>query len=99
MRDALSVARQGDELVVAIAEELDYMLIERLRLLLTRAGAPPSAASLDELGTTYVFRGTLGAEEGSAAEVIGEESALLGSGEDADCRLAPIVRFSLGGGG
>ena len=97
LRAALDVARPGDELVVAIAEEFDYMLIERLRLLLTRAGAPPSGSTLNDLGTTFVFRGTVGSAAGSATESAGEESARLSGGDDGvDCRLAPIVRFDSG---
>ena len=97
VRAALEAAGPGDELVVAIAEEFDYMLIERLRLLLTRAGAPTSGTTLDEIGTTYAFRGTLGSPAGSARENAGEASAGLpdGNAED-DCRLAPIIRFDLG---
>ena len=96
LRAALDAARPGDELVVAIAEELDYMLIERLRLLLTRAGAPPSGSTLDELGTTFVFRGTVASVAGSATEGTGQESVQLSGGDgDADCRLAPLVRFEI----
>ncbi len=97
LRAALDVARPGDELVLAIAEELDYMLIERLRLLLTRAGGAPSGATLNELGTTFVFRGTMGSVAGSATESTGRESAQLAGGDvGGDCRLAPIVRFDIG---
>lgn len=97
LRAALDAARPGDELVVAIAEELDYMLIERLRLLLTRAGAVPSGPTLNELGTTFVFRGTVGSAAGSATESAGQESAQLSGGDDGvDCRLAPIIRFDIG---
>jgi hypothetical protein len=97
LREALAAARPGDELIVAIAEELDYMLIERLRLLLTRAGAPQSDSALNELGTTFVFRGTVGSAAGSATETVGGESVQLTSDEGgADCRLAPIVRFDIG---
>ena len=97
LRAALDAARPGDELIVAIAEELDYMLIERLRLLLTRAGAPQSDSTLNELGTTFVFRGTVGSAAGSATEAVGGESVQLTSDEGgADCRLAPIFRFDIG---
>ncbi len=96
LRAALDVAGPGDELVIGIAEELDYMLIERLRLLLTRAGAPPSASTLIELGTTFVFRGTVGSVAGSAMESAGQDSVQLADDDGGvDCRLAPIVRFKI----
>jgi hypothetical protein len=97
VRAALEAVGPGDEILVAVAEALDYGLIERLRLLLDRAGAPESGDTLTELATTYAFRGRVGAAPGSALEVLGEDDAELLDGDPAgDCRLAPIVRFDTG---
>jgi hypothetical protein len=94
LRQAFDAAAPGDEILVAVAETLDYGLIERLRLLLEQAGASESGETLSELATTYAFRGRVGAAPGSAIEVLGEESAELLDGDPVgDCRLSPIVRF------
>ena len=82
----------------AVAEDLDYGLIERLRLLLGEAGGPPRPDTLEGVGTTFAFRGRRGGEEGSAREVAGEEQvALLDSTAASDCRLAPIAGFEIEG--
>jgi len=99
LRAALDGAAPGDEILLAVAETLDYGLIERLRLLLDRAGASESGDTLGELATTYAFRGRVGAAPGSALEVLGEDGAELLDGDAAsDCRLASIVRFETGPG-
>lgn len=94
LREALDSTAAGDEILVAVAETLDYGLIERLRLLLERAGAPESGETLRELATAYAFRGRVGAPPGSAIEALGEDEAELLDGDPAgDCRLSPIARF------
>lgn len=100
VRDALAAAGAGDEILLAMAEAVDYRLIERLRLLLDPAGAAPSGATLQELGTTFAFRGRLGAAAGTALESIGDEVAELVEGDRAgDCRMAPIRGFEFGEAG
>ncbi len=100
VRDALAAAAAGDEILLAMAEAFDYRLIERLRLLLDRAGATATGATLQELGTTFAFRGRLGAAPGTALESIGDDTAELVDGERAgDCRMAPIHSFEFGEAG
>lgn len=97
VRDALAAAGEGDEVLLAMAEALDYSLIERLRLLLDDAGATASGPTLQDLGTTFAFRGRLGMAPGTALESIGDDTAELVEGDRAgDCRLAPIRGFEFG---
>jgi hypothetical protein len=99
VRDALAAAGAGDEVLLAMAEAFDYRLIERLRLLLDDAGAAPSGATLEDLGTTFAFRGRLGAAPGTALERIGDDAAELVEGDRAgDCRVTPIRGFEFGEG-
>jgi hypothetical protein len=94
VREALARAQPGDELLVGLAEAIDYRLIERLRLLLDAAGAAPSGDTLTELATTFAFRGVVGSPPGSAREVLGEEVAeLLGHADESDCRSAAVRSF------
>jgi len=96
LRQALDAAAPGDEVLLAVAEVLDYRLIERLRLLLDGAGAASSGETLPELGTTYAFRGRIGAPTGSARESIGGDSAALLDGDPVgDCRMAPMPSFEM----
>ena len=97
VRDALTAAAAGDEILLAMAEAFDYRLIERLRLLLDAAGATATGATLEEIGTTFAFRGRLGAAPGTALEAIGDDTAELVDGDRAgDCRMAPIRAFEFG---
>jgi hypothetical protein len=94
LRQALADATPGDEILVAVAEALDYRLVERLRLLLDDAGAPASGDTLEEVATTYAFRGRLGAAPGSAREALGEDEArLLEDDPESDCRVLPLDEF------
>jgi hypothetical protein len=96
LRAALEAASPGDELLLAVAEDLDYSLIERLRLLLVAAGGAPRETTLEERGTTLAFRGRIGAEEGSSREALGDDEAELVDPDQAtDCRLAPIGPFEM----
>jgi len=96
VRAALAAASAGDEILVALAEAFDYRLIERLRLLLDAAGAAESGDTLEELGTTFAFRGQLGSAPGSAREAFGDDAVdLLDGALAGDCRVAPITRFDL----
>jgi len=95
LQELLALGQAGDRLGVAIVEEFDSTLIERLRLLLDAAGAAGSEVDLDDRGAAYVFMGAIGAPTGSADEVLERTSAELTGGErGGDCRLAPIVEFS-----
>ena len=97
LRDMLAAAGPGDTLAVAIAEQGDTTLIERLRLLLDAAGGPARAGAAQDIGGAYAFVGEIGAPPGSAREAAGVEAAALstaaGEGGATDCRLAPINGF------
>ncbi len=98
VRRALDAGGPGDELLLAVAEDLDYGLIERLRLLLGVAGGPARQATLQELGTTYAFRGRIGMPAGDALESSGDEAAELREEDLAsDCRRGPIADFVMEG--
>jgi hypothetical protein len=93
----LAAGSPGDTLAVAIAEQGDATLIERLRLLLDVAGGPARTDAAPDIGGAYAFVGEIGAPPGSAREAAGVEAAVLsaaaGEGGAADCRLAPINGF------
>ena len=90
LRARLADAEPGDRLMLAVAENEDPTLIERLHLLLGAAGA---GRPFVDRGGAFAFAGTVGEAPGSALEVIDAERAALSVGEGGGCRLGAIVRF------